>query len=230
MENSLISNVLKFLMFKKNVNTSKLARNINLPQQTLQRIVSGTSTNPHGKTLKAIADFFNISLEQLKGESPLPESILGMQLSTIIKAKTKEIPKISWNEAETYVHKFEEYPANEHVSVDLSVPDKTFAVTLPDSSMEPYFPKGSLLILDPEKIIKDRCFVLVKVLEGKTIIFRQLIIDGEHKYLKPLNPDLNTFPMRLLKESDCTLGVMIEFRYKFDNLQEENHEKKTKVN
>ena len=218
MSKSLISNILKTLMFKKNVNTSQLARELKLPQQTLQRIVSGVSPNPHGKTLKPIADFFDVSLEQLKGENPLPESMVDMGLPTLTKSKAKEVPVVDWKEIETYLKTPEAYTVSEHVFADPRLSEEAFAITLPDSSMEPYFPKDSLLILDSKKPIKDRCFVLVKMAESQALIFRQLLIDGEYQYLKPLNPDLNTFPMRLLSKNDNILGIMIEFRHRYENL------------
>src|SRR3990167_1065639 len=198
MNKSLVSNILRALMFKKNVNTSQLARELKLPQQTLQRIVSGASPNPHGKTLKPIADFFDLSLEQLKGESPLPDSVTDMGLPTRAKPKVKEVPIVDWNEVEIYLKNSALYSANEYTFVDPTLSQTTFAITLPDSSMEPYFPKGSLLILDPQKTVRDRCFVLAKITDSQPLLFRQLLIDGEHQYLKALNPDLNAFPMRLL--------------------------------
>ena len=142
--------------------------------------------------------------------------MVDINFPTTMKAKT--IPIVTWSEIETYLNNPESYTANEHIFAEQALSDKTFAVTLPDSSMEPYFPNGSLLILDPCKSVKDRCFVLAKIAESHTLIFRQLLIDGEYKYLKPLNPDLNKFPMRLLKEEDSLLGVMIEFRHRYENL------------
>ncbi len=218
MGRSLISNILKTLMFKKNVNTSQLARDLNLPQQTLQRIVSGTSPNPHGKTLKPIADFFDINLEQLRGKIPLPESITDMGFPQASRPKPREIPIVEWNSIENYLNDPSSCEINEHVFAEEGLPEKSFAVTLQDSSMEPYFPKNSLLILDHDKPIKDRCFVLANISEGHMLIFRQLLIDGEHQYLKALNPDLNSFPMRLLRGDDQILGVMIEFRHRYEEL------------
>src|SRR3990167_11545190 len=218
MGKSLISNILKTLMFKRSINTSQLARDTHLPQQTLHRIVSGASPNPHGKTLKPIAEFFNINLEQLKGEQQLPESIVNIDLPVISKAKAKEVPIIFWDQIEEYLTSPEEYNVTEYIFADQTLSNTTFATILPDSSMEPYFPKNSLLILDPNpsELLLDRCFVLVKT-DAKVPLFRQLIIDGEHQYLKPMNPDLNAFPMRLLKKTDQVLGVMIEFRYRYSS-------------
>ena len=199
-----------------NMKTSRLARELSLPQQTLQRIVSGVSPNPHSKTLQPIADFFNISVEQLKGDDPLPGSAMGLEIPVNLKAK--EIPVIEWDQLEAYLKVTGVYKAQNQIYVDSAFPEQAFALTLMDSSMEPYFPKESLLIFDPNKHPTDRCFALVKAAESQVIIFRQLLIDGENRYLKPLNPDLNAFSMRLLRENDYILGVMIEFRYRYNDL------------
>ena len=58
MGDELISQILKILMFKKNINATQLARKIDVPQQTLHRILAGSSPNPHLKTLGPLADFF----------------------------------------------------------------------------------------------------------------------------------------------------------------------------
>lgn len=50
-------------MFKKNISATKLASKINTPQQTLHRIISGSSPNPHFKTLELLAEFFEVSVE-----------------------------------------------------------------------------------------------------------------------------------------------------------------------
>jgi transcriptional regulator with XRE-family HTH domain len=217
MGNSLISNILKTLMFKKNMNTSQLARDTNLPQQTLNRIVSGNSPNPHAKTLKAIANFFDISIEQLKGKQPLPESKLTLDLPAINKPKAKQIPLIKWDDLPIFIEKSKSYIINQFIYGSSQLGENVFSLTMNDSSMEPYFPEGAVLIFDPNKMPKDRSHVLTYIAESDTYLFRQLLIDGEYHYLKPLNPDLTTFQMRLLNEHDKILSVLVEFRHTYDN-------------
>lgn len=83
--------------------------------------------------------------------------------------------------------------------------------------MEPYFPQGAILILNTKKLPSDRGYVLAKIQGGSALVFRQLLIDGEHRYLKPMNPDLAAFPMRLLREEDCILGALLELRHRYDH-------------
>ena len=78
--------------------------------------------------------------------------------------------------------------------------------------MEPLFPYSSMLIFDPEKPFKDRSYVLVQLNETNTPVFRQLLIDLDQKYLKPLNPDLNVFKMRLIGEKDKIIATLVEAR------------------
>lgn len=69
-----------------------------------------------------------------------------------------------------------------------------------------------MLLFDPNKPFKDRSFVLVQLQEAEDPVFRQLIIDLDQKYLKPLNPDLNAFKMRLVKEKDNIIATLVEAR------------------
>ena len=87
-----------------------------------------------------------------------------------------------------------------------------FALVMPDTSMEPMFQRGSLLIFDPRNEPQDRSFVLVRLGSPGTVVFRQLIIDVDQKYLKPLNPDFNLFKMRLLDKNDEIIANLVESR------------------
>jgi SOS-response transcriptional repressor LexA len=210
-----LSKILKKLLYDHRMSASDLAREVNLPTPTVHRLVTGKTTRPYMSSLNPIADFFAVNVDQLKGECPLPEKTENTELPT--PSTIKEIPILEWNDIEqlnsgpsTKAHK-------EVVAVDNTLPEGVFATKLTDSSMEPYFPKNSLLVINPNKRVADRCFVLAKITESDLIIFRQLLHDGENHYLKSLNPDLNAFPMRLMKQEDKLLGVMIEFRYKYED-------------
>lgn len=217
MKKSKVTHVLKRLLFKHNIKPTQLARKIGVPQQTLQRIITGQSPNPHGKTLQPIADFFDISVEQLKGERPLPEQILQEDLP-LANPTAKPLTVLEWYQLDSFLQSPQTIEAHDQVLIDASLSDQVFAVRLNDSSMEPYFPKGAILILDPQKEPEDRHLVLVRINNSDTFIFRQLLIDGDYQYLKPMNPDLKSFPMRLLSTKDQILGTMIEFRCRYDKI------------
>lgn len=69
MEN--LSAVLTYLMFKNGLTSSELARKTGVAQPVIYRLMSGNTENPQILTLKPVADYFGISIEQLLGSSPL---------------------------------------------------------------------------------------------------------------------------------------------------------------
>lgn len=206
----MLDKILQTLMFKKKVKPAQVARDTLIPKQTLSRIISGKSPNPHIKNLEPLADYFNVTVAQLKGEEELPDDAVEITLPSR-KRKAKSIPVYAWEHVE------QRHPANSNESIFVShqLSDNAFAVAMPDTSMEPLFRKDSILILDPEKPHQDRSFILVKLAKAEQIVFRQLLIDAEHQYLKALSPDFDAFPMRLVDDNDKIIGTLVEARQVF---------------
>lgn len=188
----------------------ELARRTGVPQPTVHRIVSGDSPNPHPASVAALANYFHISVAQLKGKEPIPGAIAS-ELQ-----KLKQIPLISLQEAAMWPVIMATYQAAAALFTTDNISAKVFAVTLEDSAMYPLFPKGTQIIIDPEKELKDRSYVLAAIHNQQNAIFRQLIMDAGKYYLKPLSPDLAHFRMLALKTSDQILGVLTEARKSYE--------------
>lgn len=60
-----------------------------------------------------------------------------------------------------------------------------FALRVLGDSMLPEFPDGAIIIIDPEALVYDGCYVMAEV--DNEYIFRQLRIVDERYYLVPLN-------------------------------------------
>jgi|SRR3990167_4637252 len=69
MEN--LSTILSHLMSEKGIKSAELARKTGIGQPVVYRLMTGVTENPQVLTLKPIADFFGVSLDQLLGLSPL---------------------------------------------------------------------------------------------------------------------------------------------------------------
>lgn len=216
MKKSTLSEILKVLMFKKNIKTARLARELNIPQQTLQRIVTGASAHPHLSSLRPIANYFGISLAQLKGDEALADDLLSTDFPGS-KLGVRNIPLVDWGDL-TLDFDAKNFSKSNTIFIDESLGADCFSLKMNDMSMEPYFPQGSTLIFDPDKRPKDRSFVLVVISETRTAVFRQVLVDGDYRYLKPLNPDLNTFSMRILKKDDIIIAGLVECRHVYKDL------------
>lgn len=202
-----LGRILKKLLFDRDMKPVDLAREVNLPAPTIHRLVTGKSTRPYESSLKPIADFFSISIDELTGESPFSQNDTNEK--NISSKMVTYLPIIPWEQI-----KNDQINKNtlENTPFAGIISSKAFATRLNDSSMEPLFPRGCLLIFDPEKPFKDRSYVLAKPHETGGPVFRQLIIDLDQKYLKPLNPDLNAFKMRLLRDNDKIIATLVEAR------------------
>jgi SOS-response transcriptional repressor LexA len=206
---SKIGEILQRLMQEKEVHVTELARRACLKQPTVQRIASGVYQRPHVKTLKPIADFFNISIDQLTGAQPiawLPSK------SEIIR----RVPILTPTQAASWPKAPEESQYLRTV-IDIAAGKNTYALKMPDASMEPLFPKNTLLIIDPEKPLRDRGYVAIKLRDHSEAMFRQLLIDGKDHYIKPLSPDFDSFKMALLQSNDIILGVLVQARLDYEN-------------
>jgi SOS-response transcriptional repressor LexA len=214
-----LSGILKKLLFNRDMKPIDLAKEVNLPQPTIHRLVTGKCTRPYKSSLDPIADYFSITVDQLLGEAPLP----GEQANTSLlssQSKVKSIPTLSWASLSDLDQAFQKAKQNLIVSNTLS--DRSFALIMPDSSMEPLFSQHSILIFDPEAKYRDRSYVLVEMGESKTFVFRQLLIDMDAKYLKPLNPELNRFQLRLLDNNDKIVASLVESRHNFQDHTDES--------
>ena len=74
--------------------------------------------------------------------------------------------------------------------------------------MEPKFHDGDLLFVDPQATTDYGRYVVVKPDDSPEATFRQLILEGERRYLKALNPD---WPNRIIEidESAIICGVVV---------------------
>lgn len=68
-----------------------------------------------------------------------------------------------------------------------------YALRVLGDSMEPEFAEGCVIIVDPGHAPRDHSYVIVEF--AGDVFFRQLVFDGERRYLKPLNPKYGGFEL-----------------------------------
>ena len=66
-----------------------------------------------------------------------------------------------------------------------------YALRVVGDSMEPEFADGCVVIIDPGCAPRDGSYVVVEF--AGDVFFRQLVFDGERRFLKPLNPKYGGF-------------------------------------
>jgi DNA polymerase V len=72
-------------------------------------------------------------------------------------------------------------------------------------SMEPEFMNGHIIIIEPDGVVENGSYVFA--VHEEEYIFRQLIIEDEKYYLKPLN---NKYPTLNISGLDAIHGVITQ--------------------
>ena len=78
--------------------------------------------------------------------------------------------------------------AEDWIPTGATVGARAFALRVKGDSMEPLIPEGSIVIVDPEVEPVNGSIVVARFEEAQEATIKKLIIDGDERWLKPLNP------------------------------------------
>lgn len=203
-----ISRVLSGLIKRYHISEAELARQTVVPRATINRLVSGRTSDPRASTLNSIAEFFSISVDQLLGKSPIYEDN-----KHEFSLTSGQIPVLKWEEAlpwkKNIIDKLS-LNSYELISCDQSIKDAQFSLRVKGDAMAPNFPDNAVLMIDTNKVASNRDYVIIYLDDKQETIFRQLLVDGKLNLLKALN---ESFPSIKVTGSDIIIGVVIQVRY-----------------
>lgn len=177
-----VSATVRRLMEHFKMSEADLCRGVNLPQTTINRLLTGQTSDPRISTLTVLAQFFNISLDQIIGKERLILSSLHNQ------AKGSTIPVIEWANLQSWLSP-KAYPESDlkiFVKTEKDLSAGSFAVKTP-VACESVFGKDSLLIMNRFQNLKpsEGQMVLVELSAGQYGL-RQVLQEGSTYYLKRL--------------------------------------------
>lgn len=118
------------------------------------------------------------------------------------------VPLISWVSAGAWreaIDNLEPGMAEEWIETTAPVRQHTFALKVQGDSMEPDFPSGTYIVVEPDLDPQPGDFVIAK--NGDEATFKQLTKDGADWYLKPLN---QRYPIKPLESPCKIIGVVRE--------------------
>lgn len=209
-----ISQVLKYLMHENDIRITELARKTGLQQPTVHRIVEGSCKKPHKSSLVPLARHFNISIEQLLGEKSIP----GLVQQTLLKDKKvnlHKIPILEWDEIKHWKKIVSNVSDDrETIIYDRDIGPFSYAVSMNDTSMEPLFPKNSLLVIDPELSATHGSYALIYLKKQGKIVLRQHLISKKKSCIKSIHPESITFKPEPLTPDDSICGILVQVRYR----------------
>jgi len=103
----------------------------------------------------------------------------------------RRVPVISWVQAgqwQEVVDAFQPGGSDDWVYTAKNIGNRSFALRIHGTSMEPQVPDGSVVIVDPDKEATNGSLVVVRLDDDQEATFKRLVIDGSRRLLEPLNP------------------------------------------
>jgi SOS-response transcriptional repressor LexA len=181
-----------------------------LAQNSIHNIESGETKRP--RKIDALAQALNCTPEYLLfgiGEANNDEQNINSNVSPgpAIKATA---PLISWVQAGAWseISEIKAYDA-ERFMCPVNCSELTFVLKVQGISMEPKFHEGDLIFVDPEAECIHGSYVVARLDDDNQATFKQLIIEGDHKFLKAANP---SWPEQLIPiNGNCTLVGKVIF-------------------
>ncbi|MBY8151717.1 LexA family transcriptional regulator [Vibrio fluvialis] len=113
------------------------------------------------------------------------------------------IPLINWVQAGDWTEIAEGFAfedAEEWREVTGKAHEGCFALRVKGDSMEnpsgkKSIPEGAVIVVDPDAPYSSGSLVVARLDDSREATFKQLVLDGEQKYLKPLNPQYPAIPI-----------------------------------
>ena len=167
------------------------------------------------KFAPALASAFGLTVEQLLDESVnwLERRQHNVEPAPDIQG---QVPVISWVTAGKWAEVIDIYQpgvADEWMPCIKKHSDRTFALRVKGMSMynpmgKHTYSDGDIIFVDPERDAINGSRVVVRLEDSKEATFKQLVIEGDKKYLMALNP---SWPNRIIEvNGNATIcGVVI---------------------
>lgn len=201
-----LSTVLRALMNEVKMTVTELARQTGIGQPVIHRMASGETDNPKVGSLSPIAKFFNVNISQLIGDEPLPADRFTGSHNPYYRS-WHQLPMYTWEQAAVQPERQMPSDVQCNVSIEADVSKQAFAIRMEDTTMAPRYPLGTLMVIEPNLKAQDKDFVAIHIEGEAKIQLKQMLMDGQDIYLKPLNNDFET--KRVTKPYQIK-GVMIQ--------------------
>lgn len=195
-----LSQNLEILLKTHEINCADLAKKLNLPYNTIHRILMGTTSDPRISTLQQIAEYFGVSLDFLYATN---------QSNHFNKKNNSIVPFYDWSQL-TDPNFLTQVDAQKWINVaDLDVKDglEHFFAIDSTKSMQPRFPINTTFILKNNEAVIDGDLVLIRFRSDNALSLRELVIDSPHWQLKPIISDSTT--ILFTHEEHMVIGVVI---------------------
>tara|TARA_Y100000588_G_C14244626_1_gene920886 strand:- start:1964 stop:2596 length:633 start_codon:yes stop_codon:yes gene_type:complete len=174
-----ISKNLDYLLKQHQIDIKNLSIATGVPAPSISRLKK-EGANPTISTIEPLLEFFKVDMK----------SFLYDDLSSSVYQKRK----LASNFVPVPVYTLENFDKKKSVLTKFIGASgiknaNSFGVELNSDSLFPVFQRNSVIILDPDSKPIEGDYVLCRLGEDKSPVFRRVLFDGNTIYFKPINPD-----------------------------------------
>ena len=203
----LVKKNLEWLIEQRKTNPYELQRETGVPQPTIHRILTGESTDPRTKTLRPLADFFRVSVSDMRDRDlsiPTPDSdgssprstLLGFESNVedapAIMGAPQRIPVLGRVQAGAdgllHIDDFNAEHPDGYLTWYANCPD-AYALRIRGESMSPRYLPGEFVGVDPCAEVQPSDEVIVILKDGRRMIKRLLWIRDDQVCFESVNKD-----------------------------------------
>ena len=172
---------IEFLLSNFSLDIKSLSAETGVPIATIFRMKK-IDNNPTISSIEPIADFFRIPLNELLYEDLASDAYQNKQNI----GKIHYLPIINLDDIKKWPFVLN---SKTYLGTVGNLNKNSFGIKLNTSSMAPIFYKNSVLVVDREIKPMDNDYVFCLIADDKIPVLRQVFIDGDNYFFKPINPN-----------------------------------------
>lgn len=186
-QDTLINN-LRALMLNASILSAKdLSRATGIPASNIERILNGTTNSPHLSTLNELANYFDVTISQLKGDEPLDEIFKGQ-----INPSFSKVPILILNDVTGWLEdKVLKEASYKFINASRKIMgQKSFAILINNEDYLTDFKKNYILIVDSDLDPDNGDYIIASINKAPPSIYEFFNVDkmvlreaGEEEYI-----------------------------------------------
>ena len=196
---------MKKLMVSREVNASALSAVCGVDKGNISRIISGKTPNPKIETLKAIAHFFDITIDQLIGDAPID---IDESCGRVVPINRLVIPVIDWNNASYWLQINNQFISRSSISVESEMSKLSYALVIDNDDYQPIFMRNEVIAVDPTLTPGNWDYFIHHDYAHKKTTIRQMIMKNNIAYSKSVMSQSSQLKQETDLSNSC--GVIIE--------------------
>lgn len=176
-----LSKNLDYLLSLHSLDIKNLALETGVPAPTISRLKK-KECNPTLSSIEPLLDFFRVDMDSFLYMDMADSSYQNKKmLGDLVHISVYSLQDIAEGITKAKVIKF--------IGAAGITGKNVFGISINNDSLAPAFQSNSIVIIDPDLKAVEADYVLCVLDDiGNTPVFRQIFIDGNNYYFKPINP------------------------------------------